>query len=178
MAINVRPARQVDAQAIARLHYQMWRATYRRLAPESACRTLTEQVRLSRWQDMLALETRGRSILVAEVDGNLAGFGFAGAASHAIFQNRAEVKFLYVGTDYKRMGIGRILLVKLARDMVDFGYSGMALGVVIGNDPAIGFYEAMGGRRVGHYTDPGPIWRSENFVYVWDDLRALLALET
>ena len=47
--------------------------------------------------------------------------------------------------------------------------------VVVGNAPAIAFYEALGGRKAGAYTDPGPMWRSENLFYVWDDLAPLMA---
>ena len=177
MEISIRTAQQADAPAIARLHFHMWRETYRSLAPEAALQVLTETVRLARWQEMLAFERSGRAILLAEIDGRLAGFGVAGPPSHEAFLDRAEVKFLYVDSAFKRLGIGRTLLVELARDIIGLGYGGMALGVVIGNDPAIAFYEAMGGRRAGSYTDPGPVWRSENHIYVWGDLPGLVALE-
>lgn len=173
MAIKIRAAQPADAQAIARLHYQTWRETYRDLAPEVAFEVLTESVRLSRWNEMLAQEGSGRVMLLAEADGQVAGFGVAGPSSHDVFQNRAEVKFLYVGAAFKRMGVGRTLLIELARHLMELGYSGMALGVVVGNEPAIAFYEALGGRRGGRYVDPGPVWRSENFVYAWDDLPGL-----
>ncbi|RDI60000.1 GNAT family N-acetyltransferase [Microvirga subterranea] len=175
MNVTIRPARPADGPAIAALHFRMWRETYRDLAPEDAHRVLTEPVRASRWQAMLAGDGLGHTILVAEGEGRLAGFGAAGPSSHDAFEGRAEVKFLYVDRAFKRRGIGRILLGALASDMMGFGYHGIALGVVAGNDPAIAFYESMGGRRVGAYTDPGPVWRSENFVYAWDDLEALVA---
>ncbi|WP_230533990.1 GNAT family N-acetyltransferase [Microvirga roseola] len=173
MEVKVRTAQQVDAAAIARLHFSTWRKTYRALAPEAAFRMLTQPVRLSRWQEMLSVEEGGRAMLLAEVEGSLAGFGVAGPSTHRAFLDRAEVKFLYVDSAFKRMGIGRRLLAELARAMVTHGYGSMALGVVIGNDPAIAFYEALGGRRDGTYTDPGPVWRSENYIYIWDDLRGL-----
>lgn len=44
---------------------------------------------------------------------------------------------------------------------------------MVGNDLAIAFYEAQGGRRAGAYSDPGPLWRSHNLLYAWDDLTAL-----
>lgn len=175
MRVTIRSALPADGPAIAALHFRMWRETYRDLAPEDAYQVLTEPVRVSRWQAMLAEEGFGHTILVAQAEGRLAGFGAAGPPSHDAFQGRAEVKFLYVDRAFKRQGIGRILLGALATEMMSFGQRAMALGVVVGNDPAIAFYESMGGRRVGAYTDPGPVWRSENFVYAWDDLEALVA---
>jgi ribosomal protein S18 acetylase RimI-like enzyme len=88
---------------------------------------------------------------------------------------RAEIKFLYVDGACKRQGIGHRLLAALARDLRSFGYASAALGVVVGNGPAIAFYEAVGGRPIGRYTDPGPLWRSENIIYAWDDLERLIA---
>lgn len=173
MNVTIRSAQLVDAQSIARLHFQTWQETYRGLAPDAAYESLTEAVRLSRWRDMLAIEANPRTIAVAEADGQLAGFGVAGPPSHEAFLSRAEVKFLYVGTAFKRMGIGRKLLAHLARQMMVAGYEGMALGVVVGNSPATAFYEALGGRRTGRYTDPGPVWRSENLIYAWDTLAEL-----
>ncbi|HEV2565298.1 MAG TPA: GNAT family N-acetyltransferase [Microvirga sp.] len=175
MTVSIRSARAADALPIARLHYHTWRETYRGLAPQAAFNTVTEEVRHGRWQSMLAGQGGERTILVAEVDGQLAGFGMAGPASHEIFQSRAEIKFLYVGAAFKRRGIGRELLLHLARHMKKVGYNGVGLGVVAGNNPAIAFYERMKGTRAGNYTDPGPVWRSNNYLYVWDDLPALIA---
>jgi ribosomal protein S18 acetylase RimI-like enzyme len=177
MTISIRSAQEADALLIARLHFHTWRETYRGLAPQAAINAVTEEVRLDRWQRMLASKGGEQTILVAEVDGQLAGFGMAGPASHKIFQSRAEIKFLYVGAAFMRRGVGRKLLLHLARHMKEAGYSGIGLGVVAGNNPAITFYNEMRGTRVGNYTDPGPIWRSDNYLYVWDDLPALIAQE-
>jgi hypothetical protein len=49
----------------------------------------------------------------------------------------------------------------------------IGLGVVVGNDAAIVFYEALDGIQIGRYVDPGPIWRSDNLIYVWDDIDGL-----
>lgn len=175
MIISIRSAQVADALLIARLHFHTWRETYRGLAPQDAFDIVTEEVRLDRWQSMLVSEGGKRIILVAEVDGQLAGFGMAGPPSHEIFQSRAEIKFLYVGAAFKRMGVGRELLLHLARHMKKAGYNGVGLGVVAGNNPAIAFYERMKGTRAGNYIDPGPVWRSDNYLYVWDNLSALIA---
>ena len=53
-------------------------------------------------------------------------------------------------------------------------YVGEALGVVVGNKPAMAFYEALGGRVAGTYIDPGPLWRSDNLIFVWDEVSDLV----
>jgi len=48
------------------------------------------------------------------------------------------------------------------------GFAGAGLGVVAQNTAARTFYAAMGGREAGAYADPGPLWRSEMVLVVWD----------
>ncbi|MGK9230616.1 GNAT family N-acetyltransferase [Inquilinus limosus] len=169
----LRPAVPADAPALAALHVAVWRDTYRDLAPPEAAAALDVPRRQARWQAILA--DPAQIALVAEIDGALAGFGLAGPPGDPAFDDRAEVKYLYVGRGFARRGIGRRLLAALAAALATRGYAALGLGVVVGNDPAIAFYEAQGGRRIGAYTDPGPLWRSDNLLYGWDDLAALAA---
>ena len=62
----------------------------------------------------------------------------------------------------------------LAEQIASWGYRGAALGVVVGNEPAIAFYESLGGRGAGKYIDPGPLWRSDNLIFVWDEVSDLI----
>lgn len=174
-AIRIRDATREDAAAIARLHTQVWRRTYRDLAPAAAFAALDEACRRETWNDLLAHPRPQQVALVAERDARLAGFGLAGAPGDPAFGGRGEVKYLYVDAALHRRGIGRRLLAESARRLDAKGFAGLALGVVTGNAPAMAFYAALGGRAVGVYDDPGPIWRSRNIVYAWDDLAALAA---
>jgi len=169
----IRPAVAADAPAIAALHVAVWRDTYRDLTPPGAAAALDVARRQARWEATLA--DPAQIALVAEIDGVLAGFGLAGPPGDPAFGGRGEVKYLYVGRDFARRGLGRRLLAALAAALAGRGYAALGLGVVVGNDPAIAFYEAQGGRRAGAYTDPGPLWRSHNLLYAWDDLPALAA---
>lgn len=171
----LRAATPADAAALAHLHAKVWRHTYRDLAPAAAIATLDEAMRLRRWTEVLSDPLKSWGALVGEADGRLAGFGLCGAPGEAALGERGEVKFLYVDTDRARRGLGRRLLAAMADLLQARSYRGLALGVVVGNHPAIAFYAAMGGQRIGRYTDPGPIWRSENLVYAWDDLAALIS---
>ena len=176
MMIDVRAGRCSDAPELARLHVAVWRETYRDLAPAEAVRVLDEARRLAFWTGLLQGLRQGSMVrtvlLVAVRDGAVAGFALGGPATEAAFAGRAEVKYLYVDRRHARQGIGRRLLAALCAALRADGASGIGLGVVVGNDPAIAFYEAMGGRCQGRYVDPGPIWRSENLLYVWDDAPA------
>lgn len=171
---SLRPAIFADAEAMAALHAAVWRETYRHLAPATAIAALTEARRLRQWQDVLGRSDSGSLTLLAEIDGRIVGFVHAAAPQEPLFDARREVKYLYVGRALARRGIGRLLLKRIAFMLHAQGHQAMALGVVAGNEPAIQFYEALGGKLIGRYTDPGPLWRSENLLYGWDDLAAFM----
>lgn len=173
--IAIRSAHFDDAQAIADFHVKVWRHTYRDLAPADAYAVLDERYRGRKWQEKLSSNDAQQLVLIAEIDDRVVGIGAAGAPSESIFGGRGEIKFLYVDPGFKRRGIGRQLLARLAMHLSRLGYHGAALSVVTGNDAAIAFYEALHGRCAGEYVDPGPIWRSRNIVMVWDDLAHLAA---
>nr|WP_241021334.1 GNAT family N-acetyltransferase [Burkholderia sp. Ac-20344] len=172
-AVSIRPAHLDDAQAIADFHVKVWRHTYSDLAPAEAHAVLDERYRGRTWREKLSSNDARQLVLIAEVDAGIVGIGAAGAPSESIFEGRGEIKFLYVDPGYKRRGIGRQLLARLAMHLSRLGYRGAALSVVNGNDAAIAFYGALNGRIAGEYVDPGPIWRSHNIVMVWDELASL-----
>jgi ribosomal protein S18 acetylase RimI-like enzyme len=174
MTFTVRRATPEDVATIAPFHVAIWRETYRGLAPAHLFDTMDVGLRLKRWQGILAEPTR--TTLLAELDGALAGFGLCGPPGDAIFEGRGEIKNLFVGTAYSRRGIGRRLMGEMASLLAARGHKGVGLGVVVGNAPAIAFYESLGGRKASAYTDPGPMWRSDNLLYVWDDVATLTRL--
>ena len=171
--IALRTAGFEDAEAIAKLHVRVWRETYRDLAPQAAWDALTETVRLERWRRELAEPAPRRTTLTAELDGRIVAFGSACAPTEAVFEGRGEIRWLHVDPAMQGRGVGRTLMAALADELAGWGYRGCALAVVVGNDPAMGFYERLGGRKAGGYVDPGPLWRSENVVFVWDELSEL-----
>jgi GNAT superfamily N-acetyltransferase len=170
---EIRPAGPADAAAIAALHASVWHDTYRHLATPAAIAALTEAHRLKHWQAVLATDDPQAATLVAESDGAVVGFVRAAPSREPLFCGRCEVKYLYVDRAQARRGIGRLLLTRVAQLVQQRDHRALALGVVDGNAPAITFYEALGGKLIGRYTDPGPLWRSDNLLYAWDDLAVL-----
>lgn len=134
---------------------------------------MDEAFRVARWTAILTDPPAHQLVLVAERDGGLLGVAAAAAPSQAAFGDRGEIKSVYIDPEAKRTGLGRRLMALLAGQLAAWSYPGAALGVVAGNAPAIAFYQALGGRIEGGYADPGPIWKSENLVMVWDDLDIL-----
>jgi ribosomal protein S18 acetylase RimI-like enzyme len=174
MDIEIRLARADDVADIARLHRSVWCDTYRNLAPAEVYRALDEDYRRVRWADMLAHPRRDQRVFLGEQGVRLVGIGAIAAPSEPAFEGRGEIKSLYIDPSIKRQGVGRRLMRTMMEEFAAMGYSGVALGVVVGNEPAIAFYRALGGRLIGRYTDPGPLWRSDNLIFAWDDLSLLI----
>jgi ribosomal protein S18 acetylase RimI-like enzyme len=173
--ISIRAASIADVQSIADFHVKVWRHTYATLAPAVAHATLDEAYRGQRWREKLVSADANQIVLIAEANGQIVGIGAAGQPSELIFGDRGEIKFLYVDPGSQRRGIGRMLLARLTQHLTAREFRGVALGVVKGNAAAIAFYRALDGDLAGEFIDPGPIWRSENLVFVWDDVTPLMA---
>ncbi|MFS7222489.1 N-acetyltransferase family protein [Rahnella inusitata] len=174
--LSLRFAKPADIDALAALHVAIWRDTYRDLAPAEAFSALDVPRRKLFWQEKFENPAAGQCILLAEVDGQLAGFTLASSSSNPEFGEMAEIKFLYVSGDFKRQGIGKRLINEASRHLAEAGYRSAGLGVVEGNEPAVRFYRALGGKEAGRYTDAGPLWRSRNIIYAWPDITLLTAM--
>jgi ribosomal protein S18 acetylase RimI-like enzyme len=175
-SVLIRPASDADLDAIVRCHIDVWRETYAGLvAPEIAARLTDFETRERRWREMLCDQGADRQALAAEAGGAIAGFGMHGRGDEGIFGASGEIKYLYVARTHQGRGIGRKLMAAMAEALRRRGYRSIALAVVRGNTSAIGFYESLGGAHAGDFTDPGPLWRSDNLLYRWDDLPALIA---
>jgi GNAT superfamily N-acetyltransferase len=94
---------------------------------------------------MLAAETA--SIFVAEDETGIFGFACGGKLRESLDSYDSELFAIYLLRAHQGKGAGRKLFLALARALRAAGYSGMALWVLAEN-PAVMFYERMGGRRV------------------------------
>ncbi|MCB1361776.1 MAG: GNAT family N-acetyltransferase [Rhodobacteraceae bacterium] len=162
----IRSATPDDARRIAAFHATVWHQTYASLAPAEARAQLTEARRLAQWQ--AALADPGRQTWLAEDAGALQGLVNVGPPDPAVFGARGEIKHLYVARSARRQGLGARLLSMARAVLAQSGYAGAGLGVVRQNQAARAFYRAQGGREIGTFTDPGPLWRSDMVLVVWD----------
>ena len=150
-----------EAEALAQLHVSVWRETYRDYAPADAIRLLDEAHRLPCWTK--AIEERG--VFVADGGQDPLGVISFGPSEHAAFGGRVEIKHIYVAQAAQGLGLGRRLL----REVLDLvAPQSVALAVVRQNEAARRFYARLGGVECEAFTDPGPLWRSENIVVAWD----------
>ncbi len=171
--VALRPARPGDAAGIARVHVETWRATYAGLVPAAYLVGMSEAGQTLFWQKLIARRVEG-SVLVAEADGSLVGFGNCGTSRDSGMDIGGEVYTLYVALDWQGRGIGRQLLKGLFEALVRSGIDDAFLWVLADN-PSRFFYEAVGGQRSAERRELFAGSLLDEAAYVWPDLERWLA---
>lgn len=161
-----RDASAADAPAIAAFHARIWHQTYRDLAPPAAIARLDAAHRLRQWAAALA-EPPTQTVILAETAGQITGMVSFGPPGHPVFAGRGEVSHLYVDPAQRGRGLGARLLAQAHGRLIAAGFPGMALAVVRQNTGARAFYAALGGIEAAEFTDPGPLWKSDNLAVIW-----------
>ena len=167
----VRQATVKDAGAIAKIHVDTWRSAYRGLVSEDYLAALSYRRAEDRW--ITQLSGAAGFCLVAETSGGvMVGFAAGGPERENSPEFASEVYALYVTPSYHRRGVGRQLMVAMAREFLRREGLGMKVWVLAGN-PARGFYEALGGRLAGQ--KPIEIGGKPllEVAYGWPDVRLL-----
>ena len=99
----------------------------------------------------------GGALLLALVDGELAGCGGFRPLPESDHVNACEMKRLYVRRAFRRFGLGRLLAQALIDRAVEAGYSSMLLDTLDDMEAARSLYESLGFFEVPpYYYNPIP----------------------
>jgi ribosomal protein S18 acetylase RimI-like enzyme len=93
----------------------------------------------------------GGVVLLATVDGELAGCGAMRPLPDADYANACEMKRLYVRRAFRRFGLGRLLAQALLDRAVEAGYSSMLLDTLDDMEAARGLYGSLGFEEIPPY---------------------------
>lgn len=137
MPLLIRPAVDADLDAILAIHNAAIRDSL-------AIWTDIEADRADRERWLAAHEVSGHPVIVAEVDGAVAGF-----AAYSQWRERPGYRFtvensVYVADAYQRQGIARELMVELIALARAAGIHVMIAGVEAGNTASIALHESLG----------------------------------
>jgi putative acetyltransferase len=96
-------------------------------------------------------------LMLAFVDGELAGCGALRAYRDADYANACEMKRLYVRPAFRRFGLGRALAQALLDEARQAGYSAMLLDTLDDMEAARELYERLGFEEIPpYYHNPIP----------------------
>jgi ribosomal protein S18 acetylase RimI-like enzyme len=145
---SIRIARADDARGIARVHVESWRDAYADLLPKRHLLQLDPERHAIGWARTLARADDRRHTMVAAVDDDVVGFATFGPGRNDRPGNEGEIYMLYVGTDWREMGIGRQLVQASSIALWEIGKSAVSIWCLAENTAAIGFYRRLGGQRI------------------------------
>lgn len=172
--VRIRPATAADAAAIARLHAESWRLTYRGILPDAYLEGPIAQERLGLWTERLSLPEAQRPFVHLAESAQLSGF--------VCVLRSADPEWglcldnLHVLPPFRSRGLGRRLFAEAVRWAVAAAPGEpLHLWVFEANRDAARFYEGLGGEAVERCVKeavagmPAPSIR-----YAWHDLAFLL----
>lgn len=103
--------------------------------------------------DRIRATSRNWPWLVAEIDGEVAGYAYASQhRERASYRWSADVA-VYVAADHHRRGIGRALYEPLLDLLARQGYHEACAGITLPNDASVGLHESLGFVAVGIYRN-------------------------
>lgn len=102
-----------------------------------------------------ARRAAGYPVLVAEIDGTIAGYGsFGDFRAFDGYRHTCEHS-VYVDTDFRRRGVARALVIELEARAAACGKHAMIAGIEAGNDASIALHAALGFAEVGRLPQVG-----------------------
>jgi len=144
VAVTIRPAEPADTALILSLIREL--AEYERLPHEVVA---TEDALRA---TLFGARSRAE-VLIADADGQAAGFAlFFHNYSTFLARPGLYLEDLFVRPAFRRQGIGRMLLTRLAGIAVARGCGRFEWSVLDWNEPARRFYESLGARPMDEWT--------------------------
>lgn len=176
--VLVRPGTRTDLEAIARVHVDAWRTTYRGIVPDPVLDTLSVDQRIPIWMRYIGDDnphfTPASFLIVAESEmEGIVGFAAAGPDrdDHSVCD--AELHAIYILERAQGRGVGRRMMKYVALRLVQASCHTLKAWVLIEN-PARQFYWRLGGLETTrrHINIGG---RSlEEVAIVWRSLDTLI----
>lgn len=141
--MNIRDARFEDLEAIV----DIYNSTIAGRMVTADTKPITVESRHN-WYDEHSADHR--PLWVAEIDGEIAGWlSYQSFYGRPAYLATAEVS-IYISPDYRRQGLGRILLTKAIDTCPQLGISAL-LGFIFGqNLPSLDLFERFGFSKWGH----------------------------
>ncbi len=164
----VRKAEIEDMPAVAEIHVNTWKYSYKGIIDDSLLDKLSYEN--SAKNNAKLLEVKNIYIFVACFNNQIVGFiVFSTQSRDAIFKEYAEIFGLYILPDYQRQGIGKLLFNKAVEIFKINRLRAFMLWALKDNKDKV-FYQKMGGTIVkeSEHIIGGQPYKTE--AWVWDKL--------
>ena len=113
VTFSIRDAVLADAEGIARVRVETWRAAYQGIVLDEVLDALSVERDTARWQDNFA-NNRLPFVFVAEVDGGVVGFACGGPERGRDPEYAGELYAIYILPRRQGQGVGKARRARLA----------------------------------------------------------------
>jgi ribosomal protein S18 acetylase RimI-like enzyme len=170
----VREATQDDISAIAQVHVDTWRTTYRGIVPDEFLANLSYEKREKGWHQVMDNASNDRSFTcVAEGEpGQILGFANGGVERTGDPIYQGELTAIYILTSHQQKGTGRELVQAVAERLEQMKIHSMLVWVLADN-PACRFYKRLGGQRIHEREIERGGTKLIEIAYGWTDIANL-----
>ena len=162
-----------DAAAIARVHIDSWRTTYRGIVPDEYLAGLDVADREAHWRGILDSASEDFTYVAETPAAGIVGFAGGGPESSEDPLYRGELYAIYLLQEHHRRGVGRQLTAVVASRLLEAGKRSMLIWVLTENIAARRFYEALGGEYVREQAIAIGGASLTEVAYGWKDISSL-----
>ena len=153
VVVELRRANTADAESVAEITVEGWRAAYAGLVPDAYLADLSLDAHVGRARERLSAVGEGE-VWVAEDGSRVLGYAsFGPSRDPGAPPDSYELYALYVRPEAWRRGIGRSLLARAIERTKARGAARFTLWVFEGNRAGRAFYEAHGWRQAAECKD-------------------------
>lgn len=163
----IRKGIEADAGAIAKVHVDSWRSTYKGIVPDTYLERLSYEEREETW--LKGIQTHG--VYVAENEqGEVVGFSTGGKERTGKYEAyTGELYAIYVLETEQGKGLGGKLFNAIVTDLKEKKFDSMLIWALEKN-PACDFYEKLGGKRIDFTQIEIDGEKLEEVAFGWDRL--------
>jgi ribosomal protein S18 acetylase RimI-like enzyme len=163
--IDVRPARDSDADEISEVHDEAWATAYRGIIPAVALEKMLSRRGPAYWRRLAARGGAGTLVLV--FDGEVAGYATLGPNRVRRLNYGAEIYELYLRPTHQGVGLGKKLFKEARRVLSANKLEGLVVWALEDNQQARRFYAGLGGTEIARSLEPFGDTKLSKIAFAW-----------
>jgi ribosomal protein S18 acetylase RimI-like enzyme len=164
--IEIRRAKAADASLVAAAHDAAWRTSYRGIIPGPELEKLISRRGPGWWENAIS---KGSRVALLQFGDRVAGYANYGRnRARSLFYD-GEIYELYLCPEFQGLGFGRRLFTAARRDLAQSGLKSLVIWALSDNDPAVGFYRALGGRAVARSSEKFGAKSLDKVAFGWQN---------
>jgi ribosomal protein S18 acetylase RimI-like enzyme len=164
VTIEIRRAKPADAIAVAAAHDDAWRGAYRGIIPGAELDKLVNRRGPEWWDSAIR---KGSRISLLQFGDQVAGYSNYGRNRARSLSYDGEVYEIYLRPEFQGLGFGRRLFSAARKDLNQSGLKSLVVWALSDNDPAVSFYQSLGGRAVARSSEKFGDKTLDKVAYAW-----------